>query len=352
MAIGANFRSARLCLIGVDGESVDAWGNGCEPRGASRIVIGRSLCRFHLFRAPDGLTGVAAEREERLHAEMRSPFADSDALLLRQPGGIAIWWWDAAALKAVLGDRWRYDPSRILPETSQYPAGDGWRQIAVRDGNEAQYWEAGGLVASAWRRRPFDDEAWTAFAMSVENPVAPPPDTPPPVERLPLPEMVRRPPAIVRRGEGFGFDRIAAGIAVLALAMAGWSYGQALRYEARAADDQAVADAALAALDQDAALARTLGDLSTLRAFAAAAQGPDITDATARAFAFLAERRLAVGDWRIDAERFRATVTTPDETGRVRDVVTMLEEDPRFEAALARSDGPDGGIVIEAGLTR
>ncbi|MEI9964245.1 MAG: hypothetical protein WDM92_05675 [Caulobacteraceae bacterium] len=155
-----------------------AWRRPC-------VVLARELCSFEFY-TPSAGVGVAGLAAARLHARSAAPFGNAGWLVRRGGGGYGVWWWDKARIDPWLQDRFGQAPVQVFPETLAQQPGDGWRIVRSGQGFEAQHWKDGALVSSAWQRRPFDAESWTAFARMQRNPAEPPPDLPPPATRSPL----------------------------------------------------------------------------------------------------------------------------------------------------------------------
>lgn len=171
------FLTPSVDLIRADGTIEAMHPGGSLGRFRGRVyLLARELCTFQLFEAsalPRGRRRQAA----LLFAKTASPYVASGTVLGQVGTDFGIWWWDLDRLRSRV-------PSltnrrlRLRPETMAQPNGDGWRIVRVSQGYEAQLWAHGGLVASAWRRQPFDSASWGAFVRlqreGVEAPLAPP----------------------------------------------------------------------------------------------------------------------------------------------------------------------------------
>ena len=142
------------------------------------ILLARDLCAFE-HRKTVGRYNSSALAEARLHAQRAAPFLNSASLVRRQGAGVSIWWWDRDLVEHWLSERFGDTGLRVLPLSLVQPPGDGWRIVGLDRGYEAQFWEQGALVASAWSLEPYDRKAWPAFtrlqrgAVALQDPPAP-----------------------------------------------------------------------------------------------------------------------------------------------------------------------------------
>lgn len=342
---------SRLCLLRADGEIVGADGQAADPQGAYLLVLARELCRFHLFPSVEGVSRSRTEDAAALYFETHAPYLASDCLKLWTPSGIAIWSWDSIRVAELLGGRAPYYRARMLPEPLVHPPGTGWCQRADVRGFEAQYWQEGSLVASMWRRRPFDQDQWNEFVSDVRNPAEEPPLTPPEPDYLPLPRSVRKLPARVNQRWGWKqFELAAASVALLAAAYGSYQFGQSMGYERLAEADLASLDRVVARADASAERRGALGQLAMAREFSR--MGSDGTPLTAAAFAFsiLGQYGFTILDWRVDDTAFQAEISPAPNLALMRDVASILEEHPLFENVSTRSQRGSDSLVIEAEL--
>ena len=338
------FQKARLCVLLENGAFVGADGaEAVRPPGAS-LVLSRALCRFKLFRAPEGLSQAQLARAARTFSQAHAPFAETGALLLRSPHGVGIWYWDNARV-ASGGPLTRV----VVPETLLRASGDGWRVIACVEGFEAQYWEAGALLASSWRRTRFSDEQWAAFALGVDKPAIEPGDAPPAAIEAPLQvdapwrrNQIRE-PLSWREGEN-----ILLTAALCMAALAAFFCGHALRYEGAARADERRAAALEARMQADPALLRVRERTSLLSEFNAVAGGGDVLGAVADAFGVLEQFAQQPESWSVDQSEFRATINISAAEAPLREIVTALENTPSLCAVAPTF--LDGGLELRAAL--
>lgn len=249
--------------------------DGAAGRGSPVALLPREICAFERYE-PGPSVGSAAMAAARLHAQQASPFLNAGALVRRQGRGFSIWWWDLAAVELPLRERFGETPPRLLPISLAHPAGDGWRIVRLEPGYEAQLWRDGILVASAWRREPFDQAAWTSFARVQRDPDAP--ATPPTAS--PLPVVPSRVAAALARDLS-AQELAAAGVALVAavlLLSTAFFVGQGLRL-----GDQTRELTAQAALIAPAGPTAVGAGGQQLAAWRALSQRPDTVTALARA---------------------------------------------------------------------
>lgn len=346
-------RKARLCLLRANGAIVGDDGEERNPSGAYLLVLARELCHFHLFPALDGVPRSRTEAAAEIYCESQVPFEMSDNLKLRTPRGVAIWSWDRARVQELIGGRSAYYRDRILPESLVYPPGEGWCQRADIDGFEAQYWEEDTLLASMWRRRPFDAEQWGQFAADVPAPATPAPALAPEPERLPLPPSIRATPPRVRRRWGWPeVERAVAAVALFAAGFGAYHYGQSIQFERMATADMAALEASIADRAADPALQGALGDLAMTRAFARIGNGNSPLTAAAEAFAILGRFGFGISEWRVDDVAFQARISPVPDLALVHDVASVMERHPLFVNVSSRTDRAGDMLVIEAELER
>ena len=127
------------------------------------VVLARERCLFERLDIAPGMKSAAAVAAARLHADSGSPYQRSASLITRKGSSFGIWWWDAQWVADTLAGTGVDSNIRVLPEPMARAAADGWRIVKASTGYEAQLWKGGFLVADAWRRRPYDDDAWRGF---------------------------------------------------------------------------------------------------------------------------------------------------------------------------------------------
>ena len=309
-------RSTRLLLE--SGElAADPVSNLVGPRD---LVLSRALCRYRFYRASAALTVAQTAKAARLFAEANAPFARTGTLLLRAAGGIGVWYWDRAKLAT-------HEPVRdVSPESVWREAGDGWRIVACVEGNEAQYWESGALIASTWRRQSFSAAQWSAFALSVESPSVAASAEPPSAVALRLDDgswrgKILRPPLGWADAERAGVSVSICGAAVAALFA-----GQAL-HSAQIADRETVrAEAIEQTLREDRDVIRAMEHRRLLRDYAAATRRPQVLLAVAEAHEVLNRFGVRASTWRVSADGVSLIVDAPIGEAPVREIVAAMEE--------------------------
>jgi hypothetical protein len=157
-----SFHRSQISLLKGDG-SLEPLHLHPGPFRQGFIVLARERCLFERMDAAPGLKTRAAEAAARLHADTGAPYSRSGALITAKGGAFGIWWWDAAWVGEKLGAL-GLDPNiRIVPEPLVRASAEGWRIVRGSSGYEAQRWQNGYLIASQWRRAPFDAAAWQDF---------------------------------------------------------------------------------------------------------------------------------------------------------------------------------------------
>lgn len=320
--------------------------DGDEVRGgASGVVLSRALCRFKSFRAAPGLNRDQLRRAARTFAEANAPFAESGWRVLATARGAAIWYWDKAQL-ATLGAG---GARAISPESVWWAPGEGWRIVACAEGCEAQFQEAGGLVASTWRREPFTRAQWTAFVLSVEAFDKAPPDEPPAPIALPLSDGSWLKTELKAPLGWRDLEIGAVSVALCAGALAAFFAGQALRHGSSARAESAQALALDARMREDRAIVRVRERADLIRDYAAIAGGAEVLDGVADAFGVFSTFQLTPRSWSADRDHIEAVFATPTGEVSVREIVLALEASPHLCAVTPELAGADG-VEIRAAI--
>ncbi|MEQ1618958.1 MAG: hypothetical protein ABL883_11525, partial [Terricaulis sp.] len=290
------------------------------------LVLSRALCRYRFFRPQAGLRGGRLASAARIFAQAHAPFERSGSVLMRTPLGVGVWWWDEAKVAAACGGK---PPREAAPETVLRAAGDGWRIISCEEGFEAQYWEAGALLASSWRRAAFTREQWTAFALGLEAPAIAPPELPPALEeaRLGWGGHWRR--SQIKAPVSWGDAESALVTAgICAAALAAFFAAQAWRYEGNANANRAAAHAIDTRMNRDQDLRRVRERTALLQEYQAAAQGLDVLGAATDVMAVLGQFGLVPEAWSVDQTQLRVSVRGEAGDFPLRDVVAAIENTP------------------------
>jgi hypothetical protein len=178
------FLTPSVDLIRADGSIQAVHPGGSVGRFRPRVyLLARELCAFQLFEAsalPRGRQRQAA----LLFARTASPYVASGTALDRVGADFGVWWWDLDRLRSHVPSL-ATGRALVRPETMAQPVWRGWRIVRVSHGYEAQLWADGGLVASAWRRQPFDATSWGAF-VRLQREGLDAPSTPPTPVLLPF----------------------------------------------------------------------------------------------------------------------------------------------------------------------
>lgn len=353
------FRSPPALLLGSDATLSPIEGFAARPPFTRPlVVVSRAACRFQrIDGVAPGRFGRAA-RAARLAAEAGAPFARPDVRLVADARGHAAWVWDRAALDAaartVVGDR----PVDVAPEAALQPPmeGDGWRQLQVFEGYEAQHWRDGRLAASYFRPDRFDAAAWRDFVRASgggsEAPAAPPPPFRPtaPFRARGLPGAVFEPPD----GETLGLW--AAGlVAAGALAVSAHGAVRLQRAEAELAREEAAlarlapvvarAEAARRELARSSQLGRAYADMTgginPVRLMAQVAAAPEV------------EITTVVG-LNMQDQRLQLTMELPpaDIPYQIRPAVEFMERMPELAGVEAEPDRSKNTVTYRADLVR
>ncbi len=337
-----SFQTSGVELMGADG-AFEPVGGGAGW-GRPKVLLARELCVFERFERP-AAGRSAALAAARLRARAAAPFVNPAALVRSAGNGADIWWWDRDLVGPLLQARFGTEAVAAAPETLAQPAGEGWRIVKLARGYEAQLWQGGALVASAWRREPFSEADWAAFVRVQRGSGAAPPATPPPARPVPLNP---------RAAFGFGglrdFTRgeraaMAAGLgAVAILAFTAFQLGQGMRYAERAK----AAEAAVAAIPRPPPPTPTeQRDLARLKGYQALAERPRPLESLGIALAVL--RRNGVQPQAYEADAGAVTVVLPYAAiGRTEELTRQLMATGAFAAV--RPSTQTGRAAVELRL--
>ncbi|MES2033611.1 MAG: hypothetical protein V4466_05500 [Pseudomonadota bacterium] len=293
------FPSPAIEVLSADGTYVSLDGRA-SAGGRPLALAPRELCAFE-HHDPGLKSRSAALAAAHARAGQASPFLNAGALVRRQPGGFAIWWWDLDALDRPLRERFGTAWPRILPASLGQPPGAGWRIVRLETGYEAQLWRDGALRASTWRREPFDAQAWSAFARVQREADAP--TTPPPALPLPLVSS-RLTAALTHDLTPQQAAALAVGcLAALMLLSSVFFLGQGLRLGRQT--KAVAAEAALVAMPTPTAGG---ADVQRLTAWRALSGRPDVITALARAIGVAELYGAAPTAWSADASQVSLTI--------------------------------------------
>ena len=309
------------------------------------VLLARDLCAFSLFEAT-ALPAGRRRQAARLHARLASPYVTGGAALVKAGADFGVWWWDLHLVTPAIEARYGATPISLCPETLAQPTGGGWRIVRLQKGFEAQFWRDRGLIASAWRRDRFGDAAWAAFA-SLQRGAAPPPETPPAPEILP----------VAFDSEAFAFSRsevsrdqavaaAAGGFALAACSAAVFLLGQGLQLDgdarAIAAETAAIRRAtpgggAIQAMDSDR---RLMADYREVE------ERTNPVSAAGAAIGIVAYHDLT--PTALDAAGDVLTITLPYSAVEVSDaLVAEFEESGYFFDVQPRTDATAQSLIIE-----
>lgn len=339
------FPRAPLCFLTESGELTDHSGAPARRRPGRSLVLSRARCQFRSFVAGPHVPKSQLARAARVFVEAHAPFADTGSVLLRTSYGAAVWYWD----KSRIPDNVR---ARIVPEGMFCQPGQGWRVLGCLEGYEAQYWERGELLASTWRRRPFSNEQWAAFALSVDGATQSAPNSPPapvPVRHRTHPS--RRPTQIRAPWSWRNTERAAIIASLCCITFSGFFAGRGLRFE-YLAKSEAVGLAAIdAGRNADTAIRRANSNLQLLRDYRAMMHVNDVPGASADAFEVFEEFGLDVEDWSADQQQFTAVLQVAVSEVPLRELVSALEAKPGLCNVTPRVSDGEAGVEISAVLS-
>jgi hypothetical protein len=343
-------RSAKAFFLGEEASplSLDSE-EMVSPAPDGVCVLARGLCRYHHFEPPAGLSGGAAAQAARLYAGSHGPFAQSDAAIFRTVRGYGIWWWDAAALRERDCGAWIYDADRVAPESLLQPVGEGLRLVETSDGYEAQNWQDATLLASTWRRRPFNAEQWAGFVRGLgwHDPAASGerPDVAP---RQWLRANLRAAKRIVRPRAAARLQQAAAALLIGCLAAGVGLAAREIHFSRQIAAEEArlAALRAAAAASPDAAVD---ANRASLEALAERFARPNALFALGEFYKTIAAHGGTPGAVNADDASVRAEVVmAPDRP--LEDLARALEESPWFEDVRPETDPVTGKVVVSARL--
>lgn len=306
-----------------------------------QLVLARELCSFELFQPP-GVTGAAMVAAAGLHAVAAAPYARSGHLVQRRGRSCAIWWWNLDRVEQALATA-GVSRSQCAPETLLQPPGEGWRIVQLDRGYEAQLWQAGALVASIWRRSPFDRAAWTAFVRGVaqgpDAPAQPPPATWLPSARRSSLRFSGSEPSLSALTGVAAF----AGLAI-AVAVSGFALGQGLRLRSLAEQAERQAQVVTRAASRKGGAAE-LAAKARVDAYRRFADRPNGMAALARALALVQAEGLHFS--RINLEADRLTITLPyADMDRIESLAAKLER-ADFTEIKPMADAQDRTIQLQ-----
>lgn len=309
------------------------------------VLLARNLGAFAYF---DGRKLNPRHRAlaARTHAQAASPYVAGGTALSRCATGYGIWWWNLEQVLPLLGTRHRTGTLRLRPETLAQPRGNGWRIVKLPDGYEAQYWEAGCLMASSWRRERFDGSSWSAFTR-LQRTDLPAPEVPPAAVSLPLAfdsEALSITAVTLSRNQLMG---LAAGVAATALSvLVMFTIGQALTLRQEAADI-AVETAALRTETARLSQTQTLeADRRRLLAFRQIEQQTNPVAAAGAAIGILALYDITPRG--VNAEQDTLTLSLPySAVERSGDLIAEFEASGYFYDVRPRTEAANGLVIME-----
>lgn len=232
----------------------------------------------------------------------------------------------------MLGRSWSYRTDKVVPETLLQSPGKQFRQIQLRDGYEAQFWDLDGtLVQSSWRRNAFTVAQWTAFVRAADptlraDSIAPPIASPLPMA---LSGAARISRGVAPRDAWQQLERgtlLAIIFCVLtSVALAGRAIGYAGVADFEAAEAVGLEAPRATAVGQgdaglEIALAKRFSDLQSR---------PSPLLAAAEIHQLLAKRAAKVIEFSIDNDQLEVQLQPPQDSS-LKDIASDVEASPLF----------------------
>jgi hypothetical protein len=234
----------------------------------------------------------------------------------------------------------------FVPETVAHPPAAGWRHARVRDGYEAQAWRDGALVASVWRRTPFDVQAWLAVTLSEAAEGAP--QNPPPIEDVAVrPALAIR---AARRSANAGpwkwLETGALMGGLIGLACTGYFASQTLAF--RAAENEA--KVSLAAHADSPEVMRAKRDAALADAFRQHSASANNLTLSASAVAKARASGFTVLGWGFDEKRLHLRLDAESTSEALQTFAVSLEAEPGISRVASRYDSSNTEVSISASL--
>lgn len=249
----------------------------------------------------------------------------------------------------MMGGAWSYRADKVVPESLLQPPGKSFRQIALRDGFEGQFWdEDGTLVQSSWRRKAFTTAQWTAFVRTAEYAVSGESFEPPAASPLPmtLSGAARMSRGAAPRDVWQQLERGALIGTIFCVLTSAALAGRAIGY-AGVADTEAGKAASLAAPNAttiaqgDAAL-----EIAITKRFADLQSRPSPLLAATEIHQLAAKRLAKVTEFSIDNDQLEAKLQPPQDSS-LKDIASDVEASPVFAGVNPEFDNATGlGRII------
>lgn len=282
-----------------------------------------------------------------LQAEHKAPFVDSDHLILQDRNGAAIWWWETSEDQGE--DTLPRSGARGLgiPESLCRKLSEGWHHLRLETGFEALLVNKGLIVASAWRRLPFDGHAWRTFVEEQgEGRIGP--HVPPALVSVPFPHST----ALQSGGRVLASVRSPATLALAsctlaAVAVSSFWIGESAALERRAAIEIAEAQRIEPMLANYGLFARVRHEASELQDATKVAGRADIPVALASALELAASTGLQVLSFKIDEKDFEIVVRSQNGPTGLRGMAAKLEALPSFTGVSgSESETPETARLV------
>lgn len=305
-------------------------------------VLPRELCRFVYLPRPEYLASHKFEESCLLEARHKAPFAESAWLVLKDPNGASIWWWQCEADTPA--------SNQDLPESLCHRLPDGWHHLRLDSGYEARHVLQGAVVASAWQRSPFGPHSWQAFIRD-QHFARIGPQLPPPAAVLPMPAIPQRQVrgrVLVRAADPL--LRFAAGSALAAAAIGGWWFGETAAFEQVQARQSREAQRLERTLSDYALFASTRMERAEIERARSIVGSGRAGIALARALRIASGLDLQVLSFRIDRKELEIGLRRDTDPALVRKLAAQLEALPEFSALSGRDADHSDSLRLTASV--
>lgn len=309
------------------------------------LLIARDLCAFSRFETA-ALPKSRRRQAARLHARVASPYVVSGAALVKAGADFGVWWWNLDQLAPQVAARYPRGGAAIRPETLAQPIGEGWRIVRLQNGYEAQFWNNGALIASAWRKQRFDEPAWAAFTR-LQRSVDDAPETPPHAQTLPVAydsEAFASAWTDITREQAIAMA--AGGFAVATSCLAFFFLGQGVQLSQRADKLNLEAAELRASTPRASAVQAVDLDRQRLAAYQEVESRTNPISAAGAVIGVLALQEITPSALDITDEGVRVTLPYAAVT-RAEELVKEFQDSGYFRDIEPRTDAPNRTLIIE-----
>lgn len=311
------------------------------------LILPRALYRHTQFERPRNVAQSKTDAAALLFAEGNAPYPETDSLVTRAGDNYNVWQWDRGAIETLIGDSFAYRAEDMRPASLFSRTDDGARQIATPSGIEAQIWQGGDLVASAFRRQGFSDRDWQWFLRANHFESADPPA--PVAQNLSATDAL----SIETVEEDREWKIIAAGAAAIAasfLVIAAFQLGRGAFYAASGALEQAAINRLDTAGEGPGSEGATRADVELMRTLHAETNHPNPVALLETAILIADSVGLTLSDWSLDTNRVRFGVNVT-EGATISDFAALLEESPHFSSVVPQIEQNSGRTNFRADIS-